>query len=70
MTNDLLNSTNEIKKKLHERDVHEEIIAISRIKDNKYLFKHTKKKRTNRSTIGPLVNANNEITSDPKEMAE
>lgn len=57
LTNDLLNIDDKTRKLDERENLDEENIAISRTKeDDKYFFKHAKKKHTIRCTIDPLVN--------------
>ena len=65
----------EIEKKLQksyrESELHMESRAVESIKSNpKYFYSYTKSRSKCTSKIGPLLNDNNELTSNNEEMAE
>ena len=68
---ELYNLSAEIKNSIYSQQKYHESKAVKNIKDNpRYFYSYAKRNNKLKSTIGPLLNKDDKLTSDPKEMAD
>ena len=71
LNRELLQIEKDLQKSYKSTAMHIEGKAIEAIRTNpKYFYSYAKKKSKNTSKIGPLLNPNNKLTGNNKEMAD
>ena len=67
---ELQNIQEKIKESIHNEKLEDERRAIDTIRENpKYFYSFSKKHSKKKSTVGPLIDKNNKLQQDPKQMA-